>query len=67
MYTTRTDTPNTQIKGLSLFCWNPIYPENDKRVTTNNIPLLPFQYPYFNNLSSLSNRINITTSNLLRN
>jgi len=67
LYTTRIDLPNTQIKGLSLFCWNPIYPQNDKRVTTNNIPLLPFQYPYFNNLSSLFNRINITTSNLLRN
>jgi hypothetical protein len=64
-YTGRTDDKNIQARGLSLFCWNPIYPNNDKTATTNNIPLLSFQYPYFNNISSLSNRIVITTSNNL--
>lgn len=64
-YTSRVDNPNIRVKGLSIFCWNPIYPSNDKTVTTNNIPLLPFQYPYFSNISNLSERILITTSNLL--
>lgn len=64
-YTSRFDDPSVRVKGLSIFCWNPVYPTNDKTVTTNNIPLLPFQYPYFNNISSLTNRITITTSNLL--
>jgi hypothetical protein len=59
-YTTRTDTPSTRINGLSLYCWNPIYPDNDKTATTNNIPLLSFQYPYFYNISSLTNRIVFT-------
>lgn len=64
-YTSRTDKPSVRTKGLSFFMWNPIYPSNDKTVTTNNIPLLPFQYPYFNNIDNLTNRIIITTSNLL--
>jgi len=64
-YTTRTDKPEVRVKGLSFFVWNPLYPNNDKTVTTNDVPLLPFQYLYWNNFTSLSNKINITTSNLL--
>lgn len=64
VYTTSSDNPNTYAKGVSLFCWNPIYSTNDKTVTVNNIPLLPFQYPYFNNPETLSNRIVVTTSNI---
>lgn len=64
-YTGRTDNTNVRIRGLSLFCWNPIYPTNDKVSTTNNIPLLPFQYPYFNNPTNLINQITISTFNPL--
>jgi len=60
-FTTRTDTPSKRIEGLSLFYWNPIYPSNDKSVTTNNIPLKYFEYPYFNNLATLSSKIKVTT------
>jgi hypothetical protein len=56
-FTTRTDDSTVRIEGLSLFIWNPIYPDNDKTATTNNIPLKYFEYPFFNNLSSLSNKI----------
>jgi hypothetical protein len=60
-YTTRTDDPTIKIEGLSLFIWNPIYPDNDKTVTTNNIPLKYFEYPFFNNLALLPQKIKVTT------
>jgi hypothetical protein len=59
-YTTRTDDPSIKSEGLSLFVWNPNYPDNDKKVTTNNISLKYFEYPFFNNLNSLSQKIKIT-------
>ena len=59
-FTTRTDDQSVRIEGLSLFIWNPIYTDNDKNATTNNIPLKYFEYPFFNNLSSLSNKIIVT-------
>jgi hypothetical protein len=64
-YTSRSDKPEVKTKGLSLFVWNPLYVTNDKTVTTNNVPLLSFQYLYWNNYRTLANRINISTSNLL--
>lgn len=60
-YTTRIDDPSIKIEGLSLFYWNPIYPDNDKTVTTNNIPLRYFEYPFFNNLALLPQKIKVTT------
>jgi hypothetical protein len=59
-FTTRTDDSSVRIEGLSLFIWNPIYPDNDKDATTNNIPLKYFEYPFFNNLALLSNKILVT-------
>lgn len=59
-FTTRTDDPSIKIEGLSLFFWNPNYPQNDKLVTTNNIPLKYFEYPFFNNLNTLANKIKVT-------
>jgi hypothetical protein len=56
-FTTRLDTPDIKIEGLSLFVWNPIYPDNDKTFTINNINLQNFEYVYFNNLDSLANKI----------
>lgn len=60
-YTIRTDDNTIKSEGLSLFIWNPIYPDNDKTVTTNNIPLKYFEYPFFNNLETLANKIKVTT------
>lgn len=59
-FTTRSDNPSIRIEGLSLFFWNSIYPEADKTVTTNNIPLKYFEYPFFNNLAILGNKIKVT-------
>jgi hypothetical protein len=58
-YTKRTDNPSVAIEGLSLFVWNPVYPDNDKTVTTNNVPLKYFEYPFFNNLTTVANKIKV--------
>lgn len=50
---------NLETEGLSLAIWNPIYPNNDKTVTTNNIKLNVFEYPFFNNLDVLAQKIKI--------
>jgi hypothetical protein len=60
-YTRRTDDETIKSEGLSLFIWNPLYPNNDKSFTTNNIPLKYFEYPYFNNLDTLVNKIKVTS------
>lgn len=59
--TRRTDDALVKIEGLSMYCWNPVYPDIDKKVTTNNIPLKYFEYPYLNSLETLSNKIRVTT------
>ena len=50
--------------GLSLFYWNPTFPDLDKAVVTNNINLKDFEYVYFESLSDVANKIDIieTTS-----
>ena len=60
IFTTRTDSP-VRVEGLSLFSWNPVYPDLDKTVTINNISLKYFEYPFFNNLDSLAQKITVTT------
>lgn len=60
-YTVNTEN-NIKAEGLSLFVWNPLYPENDRSVVTNNIPLETFEYPYFDNLDTLSQLIKVTST-----
>lgn len=64
-FTTRTDDPTIRTEGLSLFVWNPVYPGNDKIVTQNNVAFKYFEYPYFNNIALLSNKIKVLTNNTL--
>jgi hypothetical protein len=59
-FTIRTDDPTIRTEGLSIFVWNPIYPANDKIVSTNNVPLKYFEYPFFNNLDLLPQKIIVT-------
>ena len=59
-YTKRTDDTNIKIEGLSFFFWNPVYFE-DVIVSANNIPLKFFEYPFFNNLQTISSKIKITS------
>lgn len=64
-FTTRTDDPTNRVEGLSMFVWNPIYSDNDKTVTQNNITFKYFEYPYFNNIDFLPNKIKIQTTSVL--
>ena len=61
-YTSRTDTPDIYIEGLSLFAWNPIYSSLDATFTTNNISLNYYEFPYYDNINNLGNQINIISS-----
>lgn len=61
IFTRRLDDQSIKIEGLSMYSWNPVYPNNDKKVTTNNITLKYFEYPYLNSLETLSNKIKVTT------
>lgn len=60
IYTNRTDSPTTRLDGLSLIKYNPVYPTDSAQISTNII-LEPYQFPYFNKLSSLQNQINVIT------
>jgi hypothetical protein len=61
-YTYRIDNPTERFEGLSLFIWNPNYSQNDKIVSSNNIQLAKFEFPYFNNIESLYTKIKITST-----
>jgi hypothetical protein len=60
--TARTDTPNNYVQGLSLFSWNPQYPNTDSLLTQNNITTKYFEYCYFNNLNSINSKISVVTT-----
>jgi hypothetical protein len=57
--TTRIDAPEVIVQGLSLFVWNPLYPENDFQVTQNNIASQYFEYFYFDGLQNIENKIEV--------
>jgi len=46
-----------EIDGLSLLVFNPIYPDNDINILTNDLKLPFFKYPYLSKKSILSNII----------
>lgn len=57
--TTKREDTGTEVEGITVLCWNSIYPELDSNVYSQNFILEDFQYPVFNNLSNIKNRINI--------
>lgn len=59
VYKIRTKDTNSDsyFEGLSLFMWNPIYPDLDKQTIYNNITLLEFDLPFFENLSTIETKI----------
>ena len=61
--TRRLDT-NETYNGLSLFYWNPTFPDLDIISVTNNINFLDFECFYFDQLSDIVNKIQVieTTS-----
>jgi hypothetical protein len=58
-YTARTDVANVKVEGLSVYVWNPSYPYTDATVTTNNVSLNYFEFPFYNNLSNIGSYINV--------
>ena len=54
--TRRLDT-NETFDGLSLFMWNPTYPDLDKQTVVNNTALRDFELIYFDGLSSIDSKI----------
>lgn len=58
-YTVNTVT-GEKIEGFSVSVWNPVYPANDKTTTSNSVPLQIFEFPYFDNITSLAEKIYVT-------
>ena len=54
--TVRTDT-GTKIDGISFMIWNSIYPTLDAKTYSQNVNLENFQFPIFNDMLNLSNRV----------
>ena len=48
-----------QIEGISFLIWNPIYPDSDINIYTQNIIIENFKFPIFNNINNILNRIEI--------
>ncbi len=62
-FTTRIDDPTLKTEGLSLAIWNPNYPTRDITITTNNTPFTFFEYPFFDNIENITQKIKVITSN----
>jgi hypothetical protein len=60
-YTVNTVT-GEKVEGLSLLIWNPVYPSNDKLTTSNSLTLQIFEFPYFDSIDILSEKIRVTAS-----
>jgi hypothetical protein len=50
---------NSYTDGVSLLAWNFYYPDNDKKVYTQNVFLDEFKFPIFNGLSNINSQIEI--------
>lgn len=60
--THRNDT-HTSIREISFLVWNSKYPSDDAEIYTQSVHLDYFQFAIFNNISNLSNRIEIVDEN----
>lgn len=54
---------NAIVEGLSFILWNPVYPELDKTISTQNIILPHFKCVYLNNLQNIIKRIKFINNN----
>jgi DNA-binding protein Fis len=63
--TKRTEGDQTiTIPGISLAIYNPIYPEDDIKVTTQDTQLPYFKFPFLNNSLDFANKIAIVTPSI---
>lgn len=58
IYTYRTDTKQKS-QGISICVWNPVYDNQDVTITSQNITLDKFKFPYLHNSTSLIQKITI--------
>ena len=56
--TIRIDT-NEIYEGLSLLIWNPMYPDQDKQIITNDIQPNEFDFLYFEDLTNIFSKIKV--------
>lgn len=54
---------NLTIEGLSFIIWNPIYPDKDIKVFSQNYTVEGFKYPIFSNLEDIADRVEIIELN----
>jgi len=52
------------VPGISLLIYNPIYPENDIEITTQDFQLPYFKFPYLNNSLDFINKIKVVTPSI---
>jgi len=63
--TVRTEGDNTiTIPGISLLIYNPVYPFNDIRITTQDEKLPYFKFPFLNNPLDFKDKINVITPSI---
>ena len=60
-YTQRIDAPTAKVAGLSFVTWNPIYGNTDIDITTANVTLPYFKYPYLDDILNLTKKIVVNT------
>ena len=58
------DGNTVRTPGISLLIYNPVYPENDIKITTQDIQLPYFKFPYLYNPLDFANKITIITPSI---
>ena len=59
-YIERTDSIGTfKIPGLNFLVWNPVYPEGDINIVSQNYQIPYFKYPFLNNPLDFLNKIEV--------
>lgn len=56
LLTRRTDV-NYEVSRLAVVMWNPLYESDDVTFTTQDVSMEAFQYPFFYEISKISNKI----------
>jgi hypothetical protein len=54
---------NAFVEGLSFYMWNPSFADLDKKVVTANLPLLDFEFVFFENLQTFISKVEIVEDN----
>lgn len=62
-YIERTDDQGTfSVPGLNFVVWNPVYPDGDTQIVSQNYQLPYFKYPFLNNPLDFLNKIEVLTT-----